>query len=170
MLIAVFIYLFTISLGNTRNHTCCQRSVKSPYNPCRTCCRPSKSSRPYGKSECCGRKSASAKLLVHHISDSASDSSDKCTYRSPSPLSLLHLLLRKLRQLHRCICPRVEHLVFKCLIVQAVCHCGGNHRQHHYGCGDLFFHNNSFGLQGWKIKTCLKCMLYAKFQFGTALP
>lgn len=54
--------------------------------------------------------------------------------------------------------------------VQAVCHYGGDYRQHHHGCGDLFFHNNSFGLQRWKIKTCLKCMLYAKFQFGTALP
>ncbi|EOC48271.1 hypothetical protein NM2005172_2181 [Neisseria meningitidis 2005172] len=47
-----------------------------------------------------------------------------CHNRKKRPLSLLHLLLRKLRQLHRRICPRVEHLVFKCLIVQAVCHCG----------------------------------------------
>lgn len=25
-------------------------------------------------------------------------------------------------------------------------------------------------LQGWKIKACLKRMLYAQFQFGAALP
>ncbi|ELL29429.1 hypothetical protein NM77221_0914 [Neisseria meningitidis 77221] len=47
-----------------------------------------------------------------------------CHQRCRSPFSFFHLLLRKLRQLHRRICPRVEHLVFKCLIVQAVCHCG----------------------------------------------
>ncbi|EOB85431.1 hypothetical protein NM2000063_0851, partial [Neisseria meningitidis 2000063] len=43
-----------------------------------------------------------------------------CHQRCRSPFSFFHLLLRKLRQLHRRICLRVEHLVFKCLIVQAV--------------------------------------------------
>ncbi|EQD06483.1 hypothetical protein NM045_0872 [Neisseria meningitidis NM045] len=68
-----------------------------------------------------------------------------CHQRCRSPFSFFHLLLRKLRQLHRRICPRMEYLVFKCLIVQSVCHCGGDYRQHHRGFSDLFFHKKFLG-------------------------
>ena len=88
---------------------------------------------------------------------SSSNHQTNCHQWCDCPLSLLHLLLRKLFQLHRHIRLCVEYFAFKCLIVHAACCCGGgDYSQNHHGCGDLFLHKNSFAKKGWKNQSLLK--------------